>query len=337
MHPSPPISGPLTFGTLIERTFRLYGAHFWRFLLIASVLMVPLGVLNGLITGSLTAKFVELGRTASTTSANIPELVQMMMPRIVPYTGLFCIFGIASIVAASLTSLGLTVAGIDGVNEREAGLDSTLRQAAGRILPLWGMMLIEGLVMLPLLLPGVVVAGLLGFGVAALASNRDDVGAGFFALTCVLACGLLPLVFLALFYLSARWAVAMPGLVEQRWGPIEALRASWRLTQGQVLRVMGYLVALFLMGFFFISIVTGGFQLVFQILMMAAPRLMSTLSGTSSAIVQALWAPVNAVAIVLLYYDLRWRAGELEPAPPAAPGPMAPPDWAPPPPDLPGT
>jgi len=314
MTTAPPISRPLSLGDLLDRAFRLYRAHFGRFLLIAAIFMVPLGILGGLLVGDVNADLMETMTAAGQPTATPDEQMTAMFQSFLPLLATAPLILVANIVLGSLTTLGLTVAGIDGLGRHEASFGETIRRAASRILPYWGMLVVQGLLIGAVLLPVMIVLGLM-FGLG-FASNSDGglggAGLGFGLLMLVLMCGVLPILAFAFLYIYARWAVALPGLVDQGWGPVEALRQSWRLTRGQVGRVIGYLVLLSLLGYILVGVLAAVVQFGLTIALAGDPRLMSTLSSAVNAILQAFWAPIYAIAIVLLYYDLRVRAEDYD-------------------------
>ena len=109
-------------------------------------------------------------------------------------------------------------------------------------------------------------------------------------------------------YLSARWIVAVPGIVAQRLGPIESLRRSWYLTKGHIWRAIGYTVLLYLLNFVIYAIPSAVIQQVFAIF--APPEMLTWVFGLSSTLgtlFTIIWQPFYVAALLLFYYDLRVR------------------------------
>jgi hypothetical protein len=111
-----------------------------------------------------------------------------------------------------------------------------------------------------------------------------------------------------LLYLGARWYVATPGIIDQEWKASESLRGSWRLTKGSVLRCMGYAILLFVLGMIIVAVPVYVLQwMLFIVLPSSALLFASALSMAASSILSVLWQPLSAIAVVLLYFDLRVR------------------------------
>jgi hypothetical protein len=123
------------------------------------------------------------------------------------------------------------------------------------------------------------------------------------------------------------WSVGAPSIVIERTGPIDAFGRSWQLVRGEAWSVFGVLVSVFLiivaaqavLGAIGAAIGTGG-------LIVAA------------IIAAAITAPVYALAVSVLFFDLGGGAAEpaaeTAPAPPLSepPPPPPPPPSEPPPP-----
>lgn len=94
------------------------------------------------------------------------------------------------------------------------------------------------------LLIGISVAVTLGGIAAAARSNSIDPGAAIgtvvvvYLITFVLMAGL----GLFIYYLAVRFLYLLPGLAVENLSAVEALRRSWRLTKGNFLRTLGYIL-----------------------------------------------------------------------------------------------
>ena len=128
-------------------------------------------------------------------------------------------------------------------------------------------------------------------------------GQGLLYLPLLLIAPCLPL-FLWIF---VRWSVAVPALVTEGIGPVQALGRSWQLTRDNWWRLFGILLVVYLLASA-ASSVLGGFALPIAILV---PFVSQTVRGaialTASTVGSALVTPVEYLCIVLLYFDLRIR------------------------------
>lgn len=156
-------------------------------------------------------------------------------------------------------------------------------------------------------------------------------------------------------WLAISWSVAIPVLLFEGLGPTRALGRSFQLVRGRWWATLGILAVAWLIS----NIASGLVQSAFDALMSTSlgdhvfpAAVIDALGGTVAA---AIALPLEAVAVTMLYYDLRARrevlgvdviarrldlqaasapAPDTEPsawAPPTPPGNTAPPsDWAPP-------
>jgi membrane-anchored glycerophosphoryl diester phosphodiesterase (GDPDase) len=115
-----------------------------------------------------------------------------------------------------------------------------------------------------------------------------------------------------LIWLGVRWSVAVPALLAERVGPVQALRRSWRLTRGSFWRSAGILLILYLL-----QTVAGSVLAIFAfplaILVPFVPgfvrgAIVLTLTTGASALV----LPIFYLGVVLLYFDLRIRREDFD-------------------------
>jgi hypothetical protein len=151
------------------------------------------------------------------------------------------------------------------------------------------------------------------FGLAAFEGSNQGGEPGILAvvgmmvgLLCLYGGGVI-VAFAPFLYLSTRWAVAMPVLVDQGVGPLEALGESWKLTKGHVRRALGYVVLLYLFyGILYLALMTVAFAA--SGLVLTSSTLASVaIFGIVGALLPVLWQPIAVAAYVILYYDLRMR------------------------------
>ena len=318
-----PLTGPLTVGDLLDRTFRLYRSRFGLFLLTGAVLIAPIAIVSGIFL----ARFF----------ANYMQTLDVLMREPPPEFGPFAFFsalsgdvagvtliGLLLAAAGAIVSLSLTAQAAEALRDGSLSLMAGLRRGVRRFLPYVGMAIVQFaalaaaavVVLAPLVLVGVaLVAGAAPFArageggiFAAIAIAGLAVGGFALAFGLVLA---------PTTYLAARWLVAPAVLVVEGAGPIDALRRSWRLSQDNVLRMVGYLVLLYILEMIFISVPMVALQYATMLMPSStgAIGLMMSLSTISSSLMSVIGLPFFVAAAVLLYYDLRIRGNGYAPKP----------------------
>jgi hypothetical protein len=310
-----PLTGPLTVGDLLDRAFRLYRSRFGLFLLTGAVLIAPIAIVSGIFL----ARFF----------ANYMQTLDMLMREPPPEFGPFAFFsalsgdfagvtliGLLLAAAGAIVSLSLTAQAAEALRDGSLSLMAGLRRGVRRFLPYVGMAIVQFAALAAAAV--VVLAPLVLFGVALVARGAPFARAGeggiFAALGIAgLAVGGFSLAFVLVLapttYLAARWLVAPAVLVVEEAGPIDALRRSWRLSQDNVLRMVGYLVLLYILEMIFISVPMVALQYATMLMPSStgAIGLMMSLSTISSSLISVIGLPFFAAAAVLLYYDLRIR------------------------------
>lgn len=309
-----PFPGPLTLGELLDRTFRLYRRHFGKFLLAAAIFLVPYGLVSALLSGRMMTDYFSMLVGGVQVAPDATGLVGGL-------TGLSLLLTPLGLAASAFTMLTLTSLSIGALHGDVPSLGQVMRRVARRfwafvgssLLSYGAIGLISGVLFAGLAVAVVAVGAALG-GIATLTIPEGNTGAqtvAFMGLGALLMCvyavvGLLALT--PIVYLLARWAVSTPGLVDQGWGPVEALRGSWRLTRGAALRCTGYLLLVWVLGVAITSVPT---YLVQMLIFVVLP---TELLGYGTAIMLAMgsllsvfWQPIYAIAVTLLYFDLRVR------------------------------
>jgi hypothetical protein len=318
-----PIPGPLTLGELLDRAIRLYRSHFASFILTAAVLLVPFSILSLLLTGSGMASYFTFLTNLSVPSDVPPEQIfGNMFGSMAGYLGISLLLVLVGLVINALVLLALTSQSIETLHGRPARIGDALRTAVRRFWSYVGMQIVQlmaffgiTLVMMVALLIIFVVLGL-GFGGLAMlfGGENGDAPAAMIAMVGVfglmMCLYLIALVCLAApyIYLSARWFVATPGLVAQQWDAVGSLRASWRLTKGFVWRCIGFSILLWIFGM--VITATPVYLLQWLLMILLPPSALFYGVAISAAVASALgilWQPLSAIALVLLYYDLRVR------------------------------
>jgi hypothetical protein len=120
---------------------------------------------------------------------------------------------------------------------------------------------------------------------------------------------LLPLFFcLPVFvWILVRWSMAVPALLAERRGPVQAIQRSWELTRHSWWRLFGILLVVVLMQLVLNSLL-GAAGLPIAILIPFVSNLVrGAVAVTVSTLGAALVTPILYLCLVLLYFDLRIR------------------------------
>ncbi|MDE0075934.1 MAG: hypothetical protein OXO50_00350 [Caldilineaceae bacterium] len=310
-------AGPLTPGDLLDRAFRLYRSRFGLFLLTGAVLLIPVALVSGFFLERSFASYMQ------TLDALVREPPRTELDPFSFFSGLSGDFAnmilliLLLAAAGAIVYLSLTAQAVATLRGGPLPLIAGLRRGLNRLLPYVGMAVVQLAAIAAVAV--VVLAPLVLLGVALLAVGGTDASGaplegGIFAafgIAGLAVCGF-GLAFLLLLtpivYLTARWLVAPAVLVVEGAGPIEALRRSWRLSRDNVLRMVGYLVALYVLEMIFMAVPLAALQYS-TMLMTSSTGPMLSLSTISSTLITVVALPFFVAAVVLLYYDLRirWR------------------------------
>ena len=315
-----PISGPLTLGDLLDRAFRIYQARFGLLILTAAIFLVPLGILSGIFSGGIMTGYLSLLSEVMQNPEATPDAAMLdMLEANQSAVALSYLLVPVGLLANVLVTLALTSQAIAILHNEELSLIESLRAALRRFWAFIGMSIIKWLAIF-LATSGVLVGvGCIFFAIAFAvggifsASGGESIGnematmAGLFIVIACLYLGALLLMAIPAAYLTARWVAAVPGIVEQSWGPIEALNKSWALTRGQIWRCFFYVVLLYLFYFVLYAIIMGLALAGVAAVFIYSPAASGAVYGAVNAILPVLWSPLSAAAFVLLYYDLRVR------------------------------
>jgi len=325
-----PFDRPLTIGELLDRTFRLYRKNFGLLLLTAATLMIPYGILSGLLTGQAMVGYFDFLENFSNQpfepNSSPNEIFGPQFQSIWNFFGVMIIVSIIGVVVGGITNLALTRQEIGILNSEELSLGQALRAGASRLLAYIGMVIVQlfaymGVVLGTLIVFGcatVALAMVFGGAIGAMgdpfASGLGSSGASdaafagiIIGVMCLYLFAIL-LMLLPVAYFVARWAAATPALIDQKLGPIEALGYSWRLTKGHVRRSFIFVVLLFVLAAILVSVPTGVISQVSALFMLGSnPALVQTIATILNSIFSIIWIPLYTTAYVLYYYDLRVR------------------------------
>ena len=316
----PPLAptSPLTVGDLLDRAFRLYRSRCGLFLLTGAVLLIPIAIASAIFLQPFFASYMQ------TFEVLTQEPPGTEFNPFAAFSGLLGDFTDVILVslliaaAGAIVSLSLTAQAVEALRGRSLPLMAGLRRGLRRFLPYVGMVIVQyaaiaaaaAVVLAPLVLL---------FGIALVVAVAPSAPAGeggiFAAFTAaglaICGYGLALILMLApIVYLSARWLVAPAILVAERTGPIDAMRRSWRLSQDNVLRMVGYLVLFYVLQTVFMSVPLVALQYAAMLLLPSsagAIDLMMSLPTALSPLISVIGLPFFVAVVVLLYYDLRIR------------------------------
>lgn len=318
-------AGPLSIGDLLDWTIRLYRARFGKLLLTAAIFMVPLGLLSGIVTGQTMTSYLNIFLAAmQNPEAGLdPTAVAQLQGNMATLSYLLTPIGIA---INGLVTLALTVQVFAAIRQEEIAALTSIRQGVRRFWPWVGMtfatyaayigigVLVFIVFFIGAFFLAVVAGGFFAFFTGGISSSGGgEPGFATMAglvvgLVCAYA-GALAIFFAPFLYVGTRWAVAVPLMIDQGLGPLEALGESWQLTKGHIRHAMGFVVLLYLFygvlygAFMALAFAGSGFALTSAGSDVASVAIFSIVS----ALAPLLWLPIATAGYVMLYYDLRMR------------------------------
>lgn len=321
MHAPTIFARPLSIGDMLDWSIRIYRARFGKLMLTTAIFFVPLGLISGVVTGQTMTGYlniflaamqnpdVMLDERALSTLSNQDGML----------ASLSCLLMPLSLLATGVVSLALVHQVVSTIRNEEATVKESLQIGWQRFWSWLGMHLAMSIAFVGVaialailfVIASVAIVAIFSSAVGSSVENLDSGGIAamsglLFGLFCFYAIAML-LVFGPFVYLYSRWAVAIPGIVDQRWGSIEALQESWTLTRGHLWRTLGYnLLLLLLYIILYAALMSLGFGLAAFVLT-ASPLASTIVFAVIGAILPMLWQPIQMAAQVLLYYDLRMR------------------------------
>ena len=285
--PSSLITRPLSMGELLDVTFRVYRKHFWKLVLTAGGLLVPIQILSNLFGMAILYKY-----PYSTGMLGMLEGGVEQMP--------VWVFGIQIALAlvvwflSLLTGVALMWLSNSLLTGETPGVTESWRAGLGLFLRYLGLLILLAVI-------GIVVM------------------LGLFILGIIPCLGLFLMVggFIAIFYLYVRLILAPMAMVADDVGPIDAIKNAWRTSKGRFWRIFAYGLLLWILAFVFYVLPSSAMQF----WMIAADVTYQTFAIFSAgmrivlSIINALWTPLYLLALMALYHELRARyqpGGDIE-------------------------
>ena len=281
------ITRPLSIGELLDVTFRVYRKHFWKLVLTAGGLMVPIQILNYLLgLAILKAYPYNTGMVGmiegSAEGAPLWVLgVQIALALVVWFLALLTGTAIMWLSNSLLTG-------------NAPGVTESWRAGLGLFLRYLGLIILLGVIGMVVML-------------------------GLFIMTIIPCLGLF-LMFggiIGIFYLYVRIILAPMALVADDVGPISAIKNAWYTSKGHFWRIALYGLLLGILAFVFYALPSILIQtwVLMSDFSVETFAILSTVVGIGISLINALWTPLYLLAMMVLYHELRLRnqpGGDIE-------------------------
>lgn len=285
---------PMNLADLLDAVIRLYRHNLATLIGIAAVVHIPLGLVY--IVG------VALAGTAMEAEGPLDSTATMTM-------AIAGGLGVTLYFMLYLLTMPIVQGAIaKAVAQSHLGEDPSVWGAYRFVLSRWFSLLLvtflQGVIQLCAAIPALIpVTVLVARSVTLAEGGFPPVGWADIVLGIV---GLLISVVLVTYFFVKLFFGALVVVLEDH-GPIEALRRSWRLTDGHFIRVAITFIIVAGMTFVFtymVSLPIEAGAMALQLVSMAGGQ---ALSAAGQIVAQVIMQPILIVAIVLLYYDLRIR------------------------------
>jgi hypothetical protein len=276
---------PMTIGEVLDRTFKLYKTEFWLFTGIMSLPFLVIFVFN------ISIGAVSNGAVTSMRAGHMPSFSPGL---IAGGVGAIVLFVIGILVLISVGQAATIFAVSDIYLGRTATIRGSFQQVRGHVLQVIGTIILVGVAILAVFfvaVPVILAARSLGTVVLALSIF------GLFLFLIFAAIGLV-----------CRLSLAVPVVTLENNGPFSALSRSLELTKGFAMQIFVILLLYWVLS----SVASMVFTLPFLFLSMfprphVLPFGLVVLQDACSFVAQVLVAPIQTIAISLMYYNLRVR------------------------------
>jgi hypothetical protein len=298
----------LGLGELLDETFRLYRNHFLDFIAMAALVMVPYTLLNYLLQLPFQQQLAWLQNPANQLDPLAGQSTAAFFSSLM--------FGVLGSILLSLLYIVVFQPILEGalahaISRRYLDQPSGIRDSFGaairRALSLIGARLIPTLAGM---FAGLLIFGVLIGGMAALFGMRldgTDGGGAIVLIGILLTFGLFVLLGLAAIFFAVRILFTSQAVMVEDRGAIDAIRRSWRLTQGFFWRTLGFLIVIYLIVFFITAIPAALLTLPATMLLQDQPELLLLINTVVNAVLQVVVLPFSMIAYTLIYFDLRVR------------------------------
>ena len=219
--------------------------------------MVPLAIVSGLLMWRFFGNYVQ----AIELLMNEPpgpdfNLFPFLFDSFGGFYGGLLLLSLLGVAAQAIVILSLTVQCIEALHGGSMTLAAGIRRGLRRFWSYVGMVIVQWAAIFAATVAVIIPFGggllALVIGGRLLGSNFWNTGEApsiisLIGIGVVFICGYIFILIVSLVpvvYLSARWLVAPAALIAERTGPLDSLRRSWRLSRGNVVRTVGYVIIL---------------------------------------------------------------------------------------------
>jgi hypothetical protein len=288
---------PMSTSQVLDRTFYIYRNHF--------VLLAGIGSLLPAMLLVMQLAFIPLGFPPRATAKTAPEALMILL------LGYVCCYGVIYLVGTALAG-GATVVGVSKLHLGQGvSISEAYKQVFSRFWRIVGVIVLLGVIVFGSLFVGEFIAIIvitLSVGSTAIFARG---GSGLASIGVVFAILWAVAVFLgavgaALFFYS-KLALAIPACILERLPVGVALRRSWYLTKGSVLRIMLVNLLTWVLGAVLGVVLTIPGQVLAATLPSKALLLGLVLQHIGGFIAGVVAGPIATTAIALIYYDQRVR------------------------------
>ena len=288
---------PMSTSQVLDRTFHIYRNHF--------VLLAGIGALLPAMLLVMQLAFIPLGFPPRPSAKTPPESLAIVL------LGYFCCYGVIYLVGTALAG-GATVVGVSKLHLGQGvTIAEAYKQVFARLWRIVGVIFLIGLIVFGSLFVGEVIAIIvITFSVGSTAIFARGGGAmmGIGVVVAVIwAIAVFVGAIVAALFFYSKLALAIPACILEQLPVGVALRRSWYLTKGSVLRIMLVNLLTWVLSFILGLALTVPGQVLAATLPSKALLLGLVLQHIGGFIAGVVAGPIATTAIALIYYDQRVR------------------------------
>ena len=288
---------PMSTSQVLDRTFHIYRNHF--------VLLAGIGALLPAMLLVMQLAFIPLGFPPRPSAKTPPESLVIVL------LGYFCCYGVIYLVGTALAG-GATVVGVSKLHLGQGvTIAEAYKQVFARFWRIVGVIVLLGLIVFGSLFVGEVIAIIvITFSVGSTAIFARGGGAmmGIGVVVAVIwAIAVFVGAIVAALFFYSKLALAIPACILEQLPVGVALRRSWYLTKGSVLRIMLVNLLTWVLSFILGLALTVPGQVLTATLPSKAQLLGLVLQHIGGFIAGVVAGPIATTAIALIYYDQRVR------------------------------
>jgi hypothetical protein len=306
--PAPTMWRPLGFGEIFDRAITLYFKNFLRFISIALVLAVPLGIIQYFVDtfqsgpNSFWAQMQHLGTAPATPAPTLPAIFHSPGALAALIAGV-----LIAIVVISLAQMFVYNAAAVGVARLYAGKPVEFRACYLTVLRRWAPILGTLLMIVLVYLAGIIATVILGALFFVPAVQLASSAPGATALLGVLGFLVIVAAFGVLIVFSVATSFALYAVVIEDVGVMQALSSGFSraFSRRDFWRAMGLVICSGLIAGIGVSLISGVAQV-------ALYYNQAWLGAMLTAIAQLLVIPFSVILMAVFYYDIRIRREGLD-------------------------